>query len=103
MPRTLAIGDIHGCDVALDALVDVVRPAADDLVVVLGDVVDRGPGSKQAIDRLLELRDRCRLVFLQGNHEDMLLRAIDGESWMGPWLNFGGRETLQSYGDAESD
>ncbi|MEX0715420.1 MAG: metallophosphoesterase [Planctomycetaceae bacterium] len=98
MPRTLAIGDIHGCDVALDALLELVAPAGGDLVVVLGDVVDRGPGSKQAIDRLLALRDACRLVFLQGNHEDMLLRAIDGEGWIAPWLEFGGYETLRSYG-----
>lgn len=95
--RVLAIGDIHGCDAALDALLEQVSPAADDLLVVLGDVVDRGPGTKQCIDRLLEIRDRCRLIFLQGNHEDMLLRGIDGESWLPGWLELGGYETLQSY------
>ncbi|MEX0704450.1 MAG: metallophosphoesterase family protein [Planctomycetales bacterium] len=97
-PRTLAIGDIHGCHVALDALLERVRPTLEDTVVVLGDVVDRGPGTKQAIDRLLALRDECRLVFLQGNHEDMLLRALDGGGWMAAWLQFGGMEALASYG-----
>lgn len=101
--RTLAIGDIHGCDRALDVLLDAVAPAAEDTLVVLGDVVDRGPGTKQAVDRLLELQDACRLVFILGNHEEMMLEALDTGEWMDDWLSFGGRETIDSYGGAVED
>jgi serine/threonine protein phosphatase 1 len=54
--RLLAIGDIHGCLTALDALLAAVRPRDDDLLVVLGDYVDRGPESRGVLERLLELR-----------------------------------------------
>ncbi len=40
--RTIAIGDVHGCASALAALVEVIDPGADDLVVLLGDLVDQG-------------------------------------------------------------
>ena len=53
MPRTLAIGDIHGCLDPLNLLIDRLRPSTSDTVIVLGDVVDRGPDSKGVIDRLL--------------------------------------------------
>ncbi len=96
--RTLAIGDIHGCDVALDTLLSHLAITADDTVVVLGDVVDRGPASSVAIERLLELSHSCRLVFLLGNHEEMMLDALAGGQSQGAWLQYGGRETLQSYG-----
>ena len=67
--RTLAIGDIHGSYAALATLLPVVSPGSDDTIVVLGDVVDRGPGSREAIDTLLELGKRCRVILIQGNHE----------------------------------
>jgi len=95
--RTLAIGDIHGCDTALETLLSQLRPAADDTVVVVGDVVDRGPNTKRCIDLLLELRKSCRLVFLQGNHEEMMLDALGGGEWATAWATYGGRETLDSY------
>jgi serine/threonine protein phosphatase 1 len=98
MGRVLAFGDIHGCDIAFDALLEVVQPTAEDTLVVLGDVVDRGPGTRQVVERLLELKDRCRLVFLMGNHEEMMLDAFQSGEWAGAWLGFGGRETLDSYG-----
>lgn len=96
--RTLVIGDIHGCHVALDVLLSKLEVTADDTVVVLGDAVDRGPGTRQVIDRLLELQQTCRLIFILGNHEEMMLDAIDGGGWLSGWIEFGGRETLESYG-----
>ena len=64
--RTLAIGDIHGCDVALETLLNKVQPTADDTVVVLGDVVDRGPDTK----RVIELAQELGLwVVLGSNHK----------------------------------
>ena len=99
--RTLAIGDIHGCDVALRTLLAALAPTDDDTVVVLGDVVDRGPDSRSVIEQLLTLRRQCRLVLLLGNHEEMMLDALAGGEWAEGWLRYGGTTTLASYeGDA---
>jgi serine/threonine protein phosphatase 1 len=65
---------------------------------MLGDVIDRGPDSRDAIGQLIALRERCRLVCLQGNHEQMMLDALDGKMPIQEWLVHGGAETLDSYG-----
>ena len=96
--RTLVIGDIHGCNRAFDVLVSNIRLMSDDIVVVLGDVVDRGPGSKQTIDRLLEIERFCEMVLIKGNHEEMMLNAMSSGEWFADWLQFGGSDTLKSYG-----
>ena len=98
MPRVLAIGDIHGCDVALATLLEGLKPKADDVVVMLGDAIDRGPDSRGVLDRLLDLQDRCQLVCITGNHEQMLLESLDGDMPIHEWLIHGGAETLDSYG-----
>ena len=98
--RTLAIGDIHGCDFSLLRLLDHVAPLADDTVIVLGDIVDRGAGTKQVVDALLELSQRCQLVFIRGNHEEMLLSAVENRATREAWLHYGGTQTLFSYGGA---
>jgi serine/threonine protein phosphatase 1 len=96
--RTLAIGDIHGSDVALETLLATLPISADDTVVVLGDAVDRGPGSREVVDRLLQLAQECRLIFILGNHEQMMLDALGGTGPIEPWLRYGGTATLFSYG-----
>jgi serine/threonine protein phosphatase 1 len=117
--RTLAIGDIHGCLTAFDRLLAEVRPQPDDLVITLGDYVDRGPDSKGVIDRLLELGKLCRLVSLRGNHDFTMVEAwkrfSERKNWQNlkagwlpsdsetmsdvekEWLLMGGRQTLASY------
>ena len=52
--RTIAIGDVHGCSRALDVLLESIQPIGDDVIVPLGDFVDRGPDSKGVLDRLIE-------------------------------------------------
>ena len=74
--RTIAIGDIHGCSVALAALLGVIEPCPDDLLVTLGDYINRGPDSRGVLDRLIKLSNQCRLVPLLGNHEEMLFEAL---------------------------
>jgi serine/threonine protein phosphatase 1 len=96
--RTIAIGDIHGCDVALETLLEMIEPQPDDLIVVLGDVIDRGPDSRRCIEQILELRQRVRLVHLMGNHEEMMLDAMYGGEWKTHWPSYGGHEMLASYG-----
>ena len=95
--RVIAIGDIHGCSTALDALIAAIDPQPEDVIVTLGDFVDRGPDTRGVIDRLIELEQTCQLVPLLGNHEQMLLAAREGKSDREFWLKFGGQETLDSY------
>lgn len=95
--RTIAIGDIHGCSVALNALLEAISPAPDDTIVTLGDYVDRGPDSKAVIDQLLALEAQCKLVALQGNHEEMMLDVVRGGEPPFRWLQYGGVDTLDSY------
>jgi len=102
--RTIAIGDIHGCSRALAALLEEIDPTDGDTIVTLGDYVDRGPDSRGVIEQLHILRDRSRLVPLIGNHEVMMLDALDqGGDRLQYWLACGGRETLESYGGDWND
>jgi serine/threonine protein phosphatase 1 len=94
--RTLAIGDIHGCLDALNLLLTRIELQSDDVLVALGDYVDRGPDTRGVLDRLIELHATGRLIALRGNHDAMMLDARR-EYGRGMWLAVGGRETLESY------
>jgi serine/threonine protein phosphatase 1 len=100
VPRTFVIGDIHGCVEEVECLLDSIAPASGDTVVFLGDYVDRGPASRNVIDRLLRLqREGPRCVFLKGNHEDMFLAFLGYEGrYPDAFLINGGEATLRSYG-----
>lgn len=100
MTRTIAIGDIHGCSIAFEALIDAINPQRDDTIIPLGDYVDRGIDSKGVLDQLIELCDRCNLVPILGNHDQMMLHARDGRSDFQFWLNCGGDAALDSYGSS---
>jgi serine/threonine protein phosphatase 1 len=93
----IAIGDIHGDSAALAQLLDDIRPTEHDTLVILGDVIDRGPDSRGVIERLMDLERCCKLILLMGNHEEMLLGALQGRDDRRFWLQFGGQETLDSY------
>jgi serine/threonine protein phosphatase 1 len=95
--RILAIGDIHGCTTALNALLARVAPGPDDWIVTLGDYVDRGPDSRGTLDRLLELAGTGQLVSLRGNHEQMMLDTRADVQQAQTWLVNGGQATLESY------
>ncbi len=95
--RLLAVGDIHGCLTALETLAAAVPFGDNDLLVTLGDYVDRGPNSREVLDWLIE-RDRAgRLVALRGNHDLAMLAARDSETEFRLWLPFGGDATIRSY------
>src|SRR5687767_8309241 len=100
--RVLAIGDIHGCSGPLDALLEWVAPTPADLVVTLGDYVDRGPDTRGVLDRLIALKRALpNIVCLRGNHEIMMLAArAGGRGERADWLSVGGLQTLGSYGPA---
>jgi serine/threonine protein phosphatase 1 len=95
--RTITIGDIHGCPTALRTLIEAIDPRPDDTLVILGDFIDCGPDSKGVVEQLIALSDRCRLICLLGNHEEMLLNALESRSEFRYWLKLGGQQTLRSY------
>ena len=101
-PRTIAVGDIHGCSTALAALLELIDLQPDDTLVTLGDYVDRGIDSKGVLDLLIALKDRCRLIPILGNHDEMMLHAKDSRSDLQFWLACGGDAALDSYGSTSS-
>ena len=96
--RTIAIGDVHGCAVALSALLERLRPTPRDTIVLLGDYVDRGPDSRAVLERLVALARQCTVVPILGNHEEMLLASRCDTDALQGWLRCGGVATLDSYG-----
>jgi serine/threonine protein phosphatase 1 len=102
--RIYAIGDVHGRNDLLEALLERVRkhvaanPIARPLIVVLGDYVDRGPSSRQVLDTLLQRSSYQDTILLQGNHERYVLDFLDNPASLSDWLRLGGLETLRSYG-----
>lgn len=101
--RLFAIGDVHGCALELEGLVNHLEAqeklSSDDLLVFSGDYIDRGPGSRQVIELLLDIKSRYpETVFLKGNHEDMLLSFLGYEGYNGEaYLQNGGKSFFDSY------
>jgi serine/threonine protein phosphatase 1 len=101
--RVYAVGDIHGCADLFEALIagidadDAKRGGAQTTVILLGDLIDRGPNSAAVLRLAREWQQRRRVRILMGNHEEMFLAALRKPSVMRPFLRFGGRETLLSY------
>ncbi len=95
--RYLAIGDVHGCSRALDRLLTVVQPQPEDIIITLGDYLNKGPDSKEVIEKLLQLSQTHNLIPLKGNHELELLQAHDRNFEHSVDLQYLGIETLISY------
>jgi serine/threonine protein phosphatase 1 len=102
--RIYAVGDIHG---RLDLLEELLaridadiarRPPARPIYVFLGDYIDRGPSSRETIDRLIEHGKANETVFLKGNHELIAIKCLSDPNLFDQWLRLGGYETLVSYG-----
>ncbi len=100
--RIIAIGDIHGIIEPVNKLLEKIDIQNDDLIIFLGDYIDRGPYSKEVMDRMIELSVLYKnIIFLRGNHEDMFLGSIGYEAFISninTWLYNGGTSTLKSYG-----
>lgn len=101
--RIIAIGDIHGHLISLNRLLDCIQPDSDDIVITLGDLVDRGPDSKGVLEQLLMVRNSLQLVPLRGNHDIMFCENTRLQKADPFWLSVGGRETLASFGIDPSD
>lgn len=103
--RVYAVGDIHGRLDLFERLLkrieaDRARWTGEAEIVLLGDYVDRGPDSAALLERLAgDLPGWAHWTLLKGNHEQAMLDAIDGDRRaLRAWLEYGGRETLRSYG-----
>lgn len=92
----IAIGDIHGCLSPLERLVARLPP--DRELVFLGDYVDRGPQSAGVLAYLQQLAGERTCRFLMGNHEDLMLQALESAEAIPNWLYNGGTTTLRSFG-----
>jgi serine/threonine protein phosphatase 1 len=105
--RIVAIGDIHGHRAPVGEMLDRIGPGSDDLLIFIGDYVDRGPESKQLLDDLVLLKQTSKnALFLKGNHEDMMLGSLGFPALFADfrnWLYNGGTKTLASYGFTSSD
>ena len=102
--RIYAVGDIHG---RLDLLNELLarigddmssRPAIRPVSIFLGDYIDRGPSSRETIDRLIEHAEVNESVFLKGNHEQIAISCLRDRGLFERWMRLGGLETLMSYG-----
>jgi serine/threonine protein phosphatase 1 len=103
--RIYAIGDVHGRNDLLCELLEQIRRhaaharQAENILVLLGDYVDRGPQSKAVIDTLLGLYwPRWKFVFLRGNHDQAVLDFLKDANFYRGWCAYGAPETLLSYG-----
>ncbi|MDO7844117.1 metallophosphoesterase [Sphingomonas immobilis] len=104
--RIYAIGDVHGRRDLLDMMLSQIvadlqtRPAERFTLVFLGDLIDRGPDSAGVVERILRLQaERVPLRIIQGNHEQILLEMLDGDTDARDMFgHIGGYETMTSYG-----
>lgn len=97
--QIFAIGDVHGCATELESLLAHLPINRETLVIFLGDYVDRGFDSRRVIDIVVDLKKRCEVVALMGNHEAMFLDFLERPESMGSGLFIlnGGGATLANY------
>ncbi len=104
--RLYAIGDVHGCFEHLRGLLKLIKrdiakhDKRENYIVFLGDLIDRGDQSSKVVKTVMKM---CRKIencyCLMGNHEEMFLKGYNGDlESLDSWLQYGGRETLISYG-----
>lgn len=108
--KIYAVSDIHAeRDKLVKALIQAELVDQDlnwkskyNKLIICGDSIDRGPHSKETLDLLIHLSNSGNLVILHGNHEEMLLDSLRGNSqsaeWFSIWLNSGGQEMMINLG-----
>ncbi|MEL6488098.1 MAG: metallophosphoesterase family protein, partial [Pseudomonadota bacterium] len=102
--RYYVIGDIHGRLDLYEALIaaieadDASRTPADTRIILLGDLVDRGPDSAGVLERTRQWQCERNVRILAGNHEEMFLTSFENPEILRHFLKHGGRETLLSFG-----
>ena len=113
MSKTWIIPDIHGYAATLEAMLDQqIKPDKSDLLIFLGDYIDRGPDSKGVLDFIMKLqKSGYNITALKGNHEDSCVKAYEADknsnAFLGiktktqlqkAWEIFGGKQTMENFG-----
>lgn len=102
--RFYVVADIHGAE---NALVDVLtridadqaaHPSKRSVQIFLGDYVDRGPATRQVLERLIARARSHEILMLKGNHEELFLSFFKDPAVLSSWRQYGGLQTLTSYG-----
>ncbi len=102
--RIYAIGDVHGRADLLDRVftridADIAaHPVVRPIQVLVGDYIDRGPNSREVLDRVIKRAETNEMVLLKGNHETFVFEFLRNPSMLQSWSQMGGLETLMSYG-----
>jgi bis(5'-nucleosyl)-tetraphosphatase (symmetrical) len=76
MPKTFIIGDVHGCIDELQELIQQLDPAADDQLIFIGDLIDRGPDSIGVVRQVFQWFKQMNVKLILGNHEEKFLRYV---------------------------
>jgi len=102
--RYYAVGDVHGRLDLFEALIGAIErddrqaSVAETTIVLLGDLVDRGPDSAGVVARARAWQAERKVRLLAGNHEEMFLHSLEDVGVLRHFLRHGGRETALSYG-----
>ena len=102
MPRYIAITDIHGEVKKLESVLSQIETRPDDIFVFMGDYIDRGPNSRDGVEKILEVGEKYKAIYLMGSHEYALLHAKQDEYYQFLFDNYGGPATVKSYGSFEN-
>ena len=94
--KILAVGDIHGSFSKFLSVWNQIKITDDDLVIFLGDYIDRGSEIGETLKFVMNLQDKKNIILLRGNHEQMMLNAINDKENLDMWMSNGGRATLEA-------
>lgn len=102
MGKIIGISDIHGEYEKLCAVLNNINPQKDDLIVFMGDYIDRGAKSREVVDKIIDMKSTCNCVYLTGSHEYAMLHANSDDYYHYLFWNYGGDKTVESYGSFEN-
>jgi serine/threonine protein phosphatase 1 len=97
--RRFVVGDIHGCIRTFTYLIErILRLERGDTLFLIGDVIDRGPASREVLDYIINLSSEITVRPTLGNHEYLMLKALENDYNFGMWTLNGSAQTLLSFG-----
>lgn len=102
MTRLIGISDIHGEYEKLCSVLDKITPQKDDTIIFMGDYIDRGSKSREVVDKVIDMQNICKCVYLIGSHEYALLHAKSDDYYHYLFWNYGGDATAASYGSFDN-
>lgn len=102
MARLIGISDIHGEYEKLCSVLDKISPKNKDTIVFMGDYIDRGKKSKEVVDKIIDMQNVCKCVYLIGSHEYAMLHAPLDDYYNYLFWTYGGDATAESYGSFDN-